>query len=329
MHKVALKDLSNEFNDFTGALLVGLGFDSRCLSVLSNFSLNQISEIIGISNAGWSDKNQSNIDKFREIGGSKCSVLGQGATSVIEVADQLSKQLIDVLARPEVKLLVDITSLSHELLVLLLGMLYELDGLKRTSLVYVGAAAYSTNTEQNAMWLSRGVKNVRSVLGFPGTMLPSRKLHLIILTGFEIERASEVILRYEPTSMSIGMGAKGQSISESHHSKNKEFFERITNFVDSQAYATNEVFNFSFSCVSPTETRDQLINHINELDGFSLKNLVICPLNTKLSTVGVALAAIKHPEIQICYAEPEEYNTEGYASPGNEATIFNLGECLQ
>lgn len=122
------------------------------------------------------------------------------------------------------------------------------------------------------MWLSRGVKDVRSVLGFPGTMLPSRKLHLIILTGFEVERASEVILRYRPASMSIGLGAKEQSISDSHHSKNKEFFDGITAFATSKNYSTDEVSQFAFSCISPTETKGQLVAHINELGGFTQKN---------------------------------------------------------
>lgn len=324
MHKVPLEQLGDEFKQFTGALLVGLGFDHRCLTVLSNFPRNRASEIIGVSNAGWSEQNQQNIEEFRKLAGSECSVVGQGAKNVIEVADQMSLRLNAVLAHSEAKLLVDITSLSHELLVLLLGMLHELGGLDRTSLIYVGAAAYSTNTAPSAMWLSRGVKEVRSVLGFPGTMLPSRKLHLIILAGFEVERASEVILRYEPASMSIGVGAKGQSISDSHQSRNKEFFDGITAFATSQDYGIDEVSQFSFSCISPTETRDQLVAHINELGGFSQKNLVVCPLNTKLSTVGVVLAAIEHPEIQICYAEPEEYNTDGYALPGGEATIVTL-----
>lgn len=325
MHKVPLEQLHAEFKNFSGALLIGLGFDQRCLAVLSNFPRDRVSEIIGVSNARWGDQNQGNIAEFRKLAGSGCAVVGQGATNVIEVADQLSKRIVSVLAQSTAKLLIDVTSLSHELLVLLLGMLHELGGLDRTVLIYVGAAAYSTNTEPNAMWLSRGVKDVRSVLGFPGTMLPSRKLHLIILTGFEVERASEVILRYEPSSMSIGLGAKGQSISDLHHSKNREFFNGITAFATSQDYGTDEVFQFSFSCISPTETRDQLVAHINELGGFSQKNLVVCPLNTKLSTVGVVLAAIEHPEIQICYAEPEEYNTDGYASPGSEATIVVLG----
>lgn len=325
MLKVPLERLSTQFGNFKGALLIGLGFDPRCLAALTYFPKNQGSEIFGVSNAGWNEQNQKNIDEFSRIVGSENAVIGHGAKSVIEVADQLSQRLVSVLNQPSANLVVDITSLSHELLVLLVGMLHELGGLDRTSLIYVGAAQYSTNTDSNNMWLSRGVKDVRSILGFPGTMLPSKKLHLIILAGFEVERAAEVIMRYEPASMSIGLGAKEQSVSDTHHHKNREFFDGITEFATSQDSGSEEVSTFTFSCISPFETKEQLIAHINALGGVSQKNFVICPLNTKLSTVGAALAALEYPEIQICYAEPEEYNTDGYATPGGEATIVALG----
>jgi hypothetical protein len=324
MPKIPLDQLINEFAGCRGVLLVGLGFDQRCLAVLSSFPRNDLLEVIGVSNAGWMSQGRHNIEKFRALTNPECAVVGQDAKGVIDVADELSRRLGPFVADPSIELLIDITSLSHELLVLVLGMLNQLGGLNRTTLLYVGAAAYSTNTEPGEMWLSRGVKDVRSVLGFPGNMLPSRRLHLTILTGFEVERAAEVILRYEPSSLSIGLGAKGQSVSEAHHNKNQEFFDRIAAFASSQDYGTDDVARFSFSCISPTETRDQLIEHISSLEGFKQRNLVVCPLNTKLSTVGVVLAAIEYPDIQICYAEPEQYNTEGYSSPGTDVTIVKL-----
>jgi hypothetical protein len=323
--KISLNLLGEEFKEFKGTLLIGLGFDQRCLSALPHFPLDKASNIVGVSNAGWSEQNRDNIRKFSSLAGPNSLVIGNNAQTVIEVADQITPQLVLALEGPEPQIAIDITSLSHELLVIILGILNELNGIECTTLVYVGAKAYSTNTPSNAMWLSRGVKEVRSILGFPGTMLPSKKLHLIILTGFEVERASEVISRYEPASISIGLGAKTQSISETHHSKNKEFFDGIAKFVASQDYGTNEVSSFSFSCVSPHQTKSQLIAHIEELGGFSNRNYVICPLNTKLSTVGVALAALDYPELQICYAEPDEYNSSGYATPDSVATIVKLG----
>jgi len=319
-----LNQLAAEFSDFRGGLLIGLGFDPRCLTVLSHFPKENVDKIIGVSNAGWSSLNQGNIDKFRQMVAGKHSVIGQGAKNIIEVTDQLMMELWPALSEPSFKLIIDVTSLSHELLIVIIGMLHKLNVLNRTTLLYVGAFGYSTNTNSDAMWLSRGIKDIRSVLGFPGVMLPSKKLHLIILTGFEVERAAGVILRYEPSSVSIGLGDKEKSISSIHHDKNKEFFSRISEFASNQNAGTDQIFQFTFSCVSPSETKDELLGHIQKLGGVEKKNFIVCPLNTKLSTVGVALAAIHNQEIQICYAEPEEYNTEGYATPGNEVTIVSL-----
>ena len=55
-------------------------------------------------------------------------------------------------------------------------------------------------------WLSKGVKEIRSVLGFPGEILPSRKNHLIVLTGYEYERAKTIIDILQPYSLALGFG---------------------------------------------------------------------------------------------------------------------------
>lgn len=52
-------------------------------------------------------------------------------------------------------------------------------------------------------------------------------------------------------------------------------------------------------------------------------------MNTKVSTVATALAAITNESIKICYAEPVEYNQLGYSSPGDSLTIMNLSELLE
>ncbi len=324
MHKIPLENLRKHFVDGNYVLMVGLGFDQRCLTTLSHFPLEKTVQIIGISNVGWSASNEKNITEFKKLVGANGIVIGDNATSVMEVSDRLVEFIRTFLEYPEKSLVIDITSLSHELLVVLLGILHSLQIMKKVTLLYVGASEYSFNAPGEAVWLSRGVRSIRSILGFPGTMLPSKKLHLVILAGFEVERASEIIVRYEPASMSIGLGKKEQSVSEEHHVKNKLFFDRLNQFVKEQDTYNEEIQHFEFSCIDPLLTKSQLLSHIDNLKTLDDKNIVICPLNTKLSTVGVVLATIEHPEIQICYAEPDEYNTEGYSKPGTEVTIISL-----
>jgi hypothetical protein len=65
---------------------------------------------------------------------------------------------------------------------------------------------------------------------------------------------------------------------------------------------------------------------LNEVEKNSEYNTVICPLNTKPSTIGAALAAIKSDNIQLVYAQPVQYNTKGYSTPSNFATILDLNK---
>jgi hypothetical protein len=51
-------------------------------------------------------------------------------------------------------------------------------------------------------------------------------------------------------------------------------------------------------------------------------NIVVCPMNTKISTIGVGLAALQNNKIQIAYARAIEYNEAGYSTPSDMTTIF-------
>jgi hypothetical protein len=73
--------------------------------------------------------------------------------------------------------------------------------------------------------------------------------------------------------------------------------------------------------VDPYSTKKSLEDYLKETSEW---NTVICPLNTKLSTVGAALFCIEHQDAQLCYAQPIEYNYNGYASAGDSVTIIEL-----
>ena len=94
---------------------------------------------------------------------------------------------------------------------------------------------------------------------------------------------------------------------------------RLRTFLETQKAIETEISTFSFSCVDPYEARDAVLSEAARLSGF---NTVLCPMNTKVSTVGVGLAALKDPRLQVVYAAAEEYNEIGYSSPGRHVTTF-------
>jgi hypothetical protein len=67
---------------------------------------------------------------------------------------------------------------------------------------------------------------------------------------------------------------------------------------------------FSFDCFSVNSTVQALTGC---LEAFPRHNIVIAPINTKLSTLGAAFFALKNESVQICYAQALLYNVRGYS----------------
>ena len=78
---------------------------------------------------------------------------------------------------------------------------------------------------------------------------------------------------------------------------------------------------FQFSCVDPLAAKDSVLAQIKRYENL---NTVVCPMNTKLSTIGVGFAAMEKDNIQIAYSEADEYNEMGYSTPGEFATIYEF-----
>lgn len=330
MKKLELSCLSSEFSGNDFIFMLAIGFDQRCLSVIESLSLDKFKKIIGIYNINWVSLSEKNASKLKEFSKEKLKIIG-GSTdnNIIALMDELYTELQLVSETfPECRLVVDITSFSHELLIAFLGVVNSIGILHRIELLYLGADKYSYNTleGEGSYWLSRGLVEIRTVLGFPGSILPSKSLHLIVMTGFEVERAMDVISNYEPDILSVAICSQDKSVSREHHAINLKSHNKVFN-VFASPYDQNCTANsFEFSCVDPFDTRDIILEHVAKFHEY---NTVICPLNTKLSTVGAVLAALKNTNIQLCYPQAMEYNVDGYVVPGNIVTFVSLESLVE
>lgn len=317
--QIHINSLAQEIGAHPFRVLLGLGFDQRSRWVLNALLVAKPIEIIGILNVGWDVVNSSSYRYFQGIARENAKVVGENCQSVLELADAIS--MIVQTFDQRVRTIVDITSMSHELLSVLIAILRSKSKLEHTVLCYTGADRYSFNTPADEMWLSRGVSSIRSILGFGGEQLPSKKLHLVIPVGFEVERAMEVIATYEPAVLSLGIGRREESVSLAHHDANLNFFTRLESFVRGQENTCEKVSQFEFSCIDPFVAKADLFEHLEKFQDF---NTVICPLNTKISTVGIALLCLEQPAFQLCYAQPLEYNTDGYATPSDVIRVIDI-----
>lgn len=319
-YRIPISEVAERLGPSPFRFVLGLGFDLRSTEILKKL-INHVNlkKTVAISNVGWDASNRNAVDYFHFHKKAEDQFVGSQCTNILQLADELAREVRGF--STDIRTVIDITSMSHELLAIFIALLSAYGKLSGAVLCYTGAKQYSFNTSETDIWLSKGVKTIRSVLGFPGEQLPSRPLHLVIPVGFEVQRAIEVISAYEPAFLSLGEGRREASVSVAHFESNNRFFKQLKSFVDDQKMYNETLSTFSFSCIDPIETKNDIKTHLSKFSGL---NTVICPLNTKISTVGIALLCLEEPAIQICYSQPVEYNVDGYASAGDSVTMIDL-----
>ncbi|MBQ4808553.1 hypothetical protein J4717_13845 [Phaeobacter sp. HS012] len=211
-------------------------------------------------------------------------------------------------------LVIDITAFRREELLVLLRELFNWDDTLRRKVKFLYCKA-----ADHGEWLSKNVRDVRPVIGYPGEISSFKKTHLVLLAGVEHHRAFSVIEKYEPFSISLGIVPVEQAISEEISERNLGLRHRLRIHFDS---IRNE---FNFSATDPTSTFE-ILSEITSQN--SENNIVIAPFNTKISTLAAGVFALKHPEVQMCYAEVESYNCANYSQPGSSYNMICLENML-
>ena len=316
--KISLEELRAKFPGDIDLFVCSASFEERCLSVARSVAA-KTKDVVIVRNDSYVSTEERNYKALQSLFGGEGHDAAVSSLSPTATADALKSEVVSRIP-PNGTVLVDITTFTHEHLLILMALIRMAPvGLGKVIFAYTGAEEYSTNTDEKDVWLSHGVTSVRSILGYPGNMVPSRKLHLIVLVGFESERARSVIEILEPARLSLGVGDEAQSVSVSHYRRNRRFYSRIKDFIATQESVQAEVDTFSFSCVDPIKARATLLEHSSKYEGY---NVVITPMNTKISTVGLGLAAFQKPDLQLICSCPQFYNQMGYSSPSEEVRFF-------
>ncbi len=296
-------------------------FEERCKTIPSQIQEDGAEHVLICENEDLEEivrpNSQYLIDRF----GSRSIHVTLRTNDPLIGADNLVSILGKICESQPKNFLIDTTTFTHESLLILIKIIRQLlrgrDGITM-KFAYTGAKDYSVGEKQQDKWLSKGVGEIRSVLGYSGIVIPSRKIHLIVLLGFESERAMKLIDAYEPSVTSVGLGEAKDSISKHHHKVNLGFYNSLK-----EVYCN--IHEFQFSCVDPLST---MLMVQAQVEKFPNHNVVLAPMNNKISTIGVALSAIANESIQICYAHANQYNYEGYSTPGEWCYFFDLPELL-
>lgn len=297
-------------------LICCASFESRCLCIPKAVS-GRIEDVVIYRNSSvdipLSIANRDNIKGYF----SAATILDVPFDSPELVSDSMAK-VVEKIADDKRNVLIDTTTFTHETLLILLRTIYLFKAsFDSVFCLYNGAGEYSPAPDPENTWLSKGCKDVRNVIGFPGIIKPKEKTNLIILAGFELERATKLIELIDPDCLILGNGIEpvNEKIS------NTMTYFRSKYDIWKADYKVIEKTDFDFSCRDIEKTVETLSSIIAEAPD---ENYILVPLNTKLSTISTAIVALGNRKVQLCYAVPEIYNYDNYSTPGEKVTIINL-----
>lgn len=307
------REISANFPKKIDYLLLSASFEDRCLSMFESLDPTIVSKTFIFQVGQFKESSSKNLLLLENRFNSKTFVVDHDQP--ITIADSITSIFSD-LSRSSDKsnVVVDISTFTREsLLVVIKYLLMRSDEFSEIILFY-RFAIVSDN-------LSDGIVSMRSVLGYLGDISVSKPTHLVLLSGFEHERAREIIDSLEPDFLSVGYGGEQNSIREELHLLNKEFTEKLL------AYYSNEsVALFEHSLRDPVEIKNMLLELAHKKPGY---NTVISPLNNKISTIGAALAAFEDKSIQLIYAQMAQYNCSSYSRCEDDCIILDLKRVIE
>jgi hypothetical protein len=126
-----------------------------------------------------------NKSKLEDLWCSKAKCVELKHSDPLYTADQIRCAFEQAQKENNIKsVLIDITTFSREVFLILIRLLRIVFPNKKIVGVYANASVYdSKHDNKTEKWLSKGIGEIRSVLGYPGDIIPSQKTYLIVIVG--------------------------------------------------------------------------------------------------------------------------------------------------
>jgi hypothetical protein len=314
---ITLTSLSENIQGKVDYFITSASYEERCLKVADEIKkINPTNAIVCCNTAN--SYNSKNLDYLKALFGNSFSLLELHSNNPSLNNDALLLKVISIKAQNPKLIIVDITTFTHETLLILFRLLkLILSSTTAVKFVYLEASDYSWNIDKvEDKWLSKGIGEIRSIVGYPGLFNPSKGTHLIILVGFESDRTIKLIEKYDSTIVSLGLGVKktpnpsDKIIIEMARKKQQELVNQFPH-----------VRVFDFCLESSDETKVAIEKQIALYPSL---NVIVAPMNNKVSTIGAGILGIDKFEVQLCYVKANQYNTGFYSKPGTSCYLFDL-----
>ena len=186
--------------------------------------------------------------------------------------------------------LVDITTMPREVIWWIFSALRSSGS--HISYVYHKPASYSPE------WLTRDTDRPRLVYQHSGIAELGRETCLFLVSGFDVDRAIQIVQFFEPRTFIIGIQIGSQFENAVRNvARNRHLLTRVQNphFVEIDSYSPDHGL---------AAMEVALKSHFEKF------NVVAASLGPKLSAVSLYHLQIKHPDIALAYAPSRQFNYE-------------------
>lgn len=311
--RVTVSDLAERFRDGFDHLIVSASYEQRALDVWRELHAQAKGARFVCYNRNHSAYLEDNLKKFR-LEDERAEVVPLDSDHPLITFTHLRDVFDRIASLGKSRILLDITGFTREALAMLIYLAeHRLASDSTLCAVYHRALSYGPSSTGG--WLSQGVQEVRSVIGYPGAIAFGADTHLILLPGIEFERARHIIDAVHPARITVGQILRREGQAEEFLRRAERFVKRLVAF-----YAGLDVKFFSFLPYDPFVTRRNLAAVMREQGD----NVVCASLNAKPSSIGACLAALDVPTVQLIYAQPICYNVADYSKPSGNCLVFEI-----
>ena len=323
MHELTRAELGADLSGRPVALISCLSFEERSLAVVKALTESNLRRWLCIVN----EDIETDISSIRN---SAISIAKQAGLEIefldalksdpLRLTDSLIQLAQESPPREPLHWVADITTMTHEMLLIIVAAADEImTPWQDIQLIYNVAGQYSGNDEPSKKWISHGIHEIRSVIGYSGVWSPGEQTTLVALPGFDAERMQLMVEEIEPDHLIVGIAHP----TRNHHTWSADKNRQIANSL----LTTRKGSTFEYPALDPFGAVDAVIKALQGVKN----NVLLAPLNSKISTAGLGLLVRKRPEWRICYAPAFIYNLS-YASPSDyflTCSLRSIAEHIQ
>lgn len=315
MIKVIVDNLTTSLENKYDLFVCSSSFESRSTTIPLQLVCFSFERVILLENKNGSDILKRNANTIKELFPLNRVDIQVDFHNTLRLVEDFSNAIPS--RKDGYNILIDVTTFTHEELLICSRILLDNPRISKITCLYNNAADYCSGSPIQEKWLSQGAEMIHPVWGYPGLVLPSKKIHLVVIMGYESSRAFGAISDIEPSSITLIYGSSTSALTEKDKDANSFFKQALQDM----AFEYNEVEDADIPCNDPEKIVEGLeMIYQRNRD----KNLIVVPLNSKMSTIGVIKFALLHEEIQVCYAPALIYNELNYSSPGRNCYIYEL-----